>query len=472
MNPDRLGAIDATYLAIEDARTPLHVASIGIFEKGNLCDQDGGIRLDEVRARISARLDLLPRLRQRVVDVPFGINRPVWIDDEHFDVANHVEAMGLPAPHDEAALIALAEDLVVQPLPRDRPLWHVWFVTGLAGDRVALIERAHHAMVDGVSGVDVSLVLLDTSPDAPAERAATWQPCPSPSLSDLLLSGLADRVTVPTEAAGRAAAAALTRPLDVARGVGRFAGALGALRREGVRAPVSSLNREVGGRRNLAFVRQRLEDVRAAGAPVGATVNDVVLTAVAGGLRELFLGRGEPLPADLRLKVLVPVSVRATEESMALGNRVGGLVVPLPVGIGDPHERLLAVTAMTKTLKRSNEAAAADLLLQAADLLPPSIVGLLQRGVHHQPVVNLVVTNIPGPNFPLYAMGGRMLEAFPVVPLAGNMPLEVAVLSYDGALNMCVTSDATTCPDAAAFVHGVEHGFELLGARWTPALSS
>ena len=474
MNADRLGAIDATYLAIEDARTPLHVASIGIFERGNLCDAQGGVRLDEVRTRIDARLDLLPRLRQRVVGVPFGINRPVWVDDEHFEIANHVDAVGLPAPHDEQALIELAQDVIMQPLARDRPLWHLRFVTGLPGDRVALIERAHHAMVDGVSGVDVSLVLLDTTPDAPdtASVGPAWRPRLTPSRVDLLRSGVVDRFTAPAGVAVRTAVSAATSPFDVVRGVRRFGTALAELRRDGVRAPVSSLNRPVGGRRRLAFVRQRLDAVHATGKAAGATVNDVVLTAVAGGLRELLLGRGESLPTDLHLKVLIPVSVRATDESMALGNRVGGLVAPLPVGIGDPHERLVAVAATTKALKGSNEAAAADLLLQVADLLPPSIVGLIQRGVHHQPVVNMVVTNIPGPDFPLYAMGGRMLEAFPVVPLAGNMPLEVAVLSYDGALNLCVTSDATTCPDAAAFVHGVEHSFEQLGARWAPAFAS
>jgi WS/DGAT/MGAT family acyltransferase len=471
MNADRLGAVDATYLAIEDPRTPLHVASIGIFDRGNLCDEHGALRLDEVRARIDARLGMLPRLRQRVVEVPFGVGRPLWVDAVDFDIADHVDCVSLPSPHDEAALLRLAEELVMQPLDRGRPLWHLRFVTGLTGGRVALIERAHHAMVDGVSGVDVSLVLLDATPDAPDTPAADWQPRPVPSPTDRLLSAFVDRGLAPVEAALRTAAR-FGRPADVVRGIADAMSTVGTLRRDGLLAPRCSLNRPIGTTRLLSLVRQRLDAVHDAGAATGATVNDVVLTAVAGGLRELLLGRGEALPAGLRLKVLVPVSVRGNEESMMLGNRVGALLAPLPVGIGDPHARLAATASITKALKHSDEAATADQLLRLADLLPQSVAELVQRGVHHQPFVNMVVTNVPGPPFPLYAMGARMLEAFPVVPLGGNMPLEVAILSYDGALNLCVTSDRTTCPDAPAFVHGLEHSFEVLGARWAPALAS
>ena len=471
MNPDRLGAIDATYLAIEDPRTPLHVASIAIFERGNLCDARGRIRLDEIRARIDGRLGMLPRLRQRVVDVPLDIARPVWVDDEQFDIANHVDAVRLPAPHDEAALVRLAERLVMEPLDRTRPLWHLRFVTGLDGDRVALIERAHHAMVDGVSGVDVSLVLLDTTPDASDTVADAWVPRREPTPVELAASGLVDRLAAPMTAAVHAGRA-LAQPADLARSIASATAAVTTLRDDGFLAPRSSLNRSIGQSRRLHLVRQHLDSVHAAGTKVGATVNDVVLTAVAGGLRALFLGRGETLSTDLRLKVLIPVSVRASDESMALGNRVGGLFAALPVGIGDARERLVRVAAVTKALKHSDEAATADHLLQFADLLPPSVVHLIQRGVHHQPFVNMVVTNIPGPQFPLYAMGARMLEAFPVVPLAGNMPLEVAVLSYNGELNLCVTSDPDTCPDAPAFVHGLEQSFVALHAHWAPVLAS
>ena len=262
----------------------------------------------------------------------------------------------------------------------------------------------------------------------------------------------------------------LRHPIEVAHSVADLGGSLASLRTDGLRAPRSSLNQQIGSARQLAFVRQRLEAVRSAGKPFGATVNDVVLTAVASGVRELLLARGEPLTPDQQLKILVPVSVRTSGEAMGLGNRVGALLTPLPIGIGDPHARLEAIAETTRTLKQGNEAATADGLLQATDLLPPSIVRLVQRGVHHQPLVNMVVTNVPGPPFPLYALGSRMLEAFPVVPLGGNMSLEVAILSYDGALNLGVTSDRDTCPDADVFVHGVQRAFDTLGAHWASVL--
>ena len=469
MNPDRLGAIDATYLAVEEPREPLHVASIAIFDRGPLCDPDGSLRLDTIRRRIDTRLGLLPRLRQRVAEVPLGIARPVWVDDESFDIANHVDVVPLPAPGDETALLQLAEELVMEPLDRSRPLWHLRFVTGLSGDRIALIERAHHAMVDGVSGVDVSLVLLDMSPDTPDDVVQKWLPRPTPSATSLLIDGAVDRLTAPVAATLRAMPS-FRHPLGVARGIADVAGSLASLRHDGVTAPRSSLNQQIGSARHLAVIRQQIEAVRAAGKPTGATINDVVLAAVAGGLRELLLARGEPLSPNQQLKILVPVSVRTSGESMALGNRVGALLTPLPIGIGNPRARLEAIAETTRTLKQSQEAATADLLLQAADLLPPSLARLLQRGVNHQPLVNMVVTNVPGPPFPLYTLGARMLEAFPVVPLGGNMSLEVAVLSYNGALNLGVTSDRDTCPDADVFVHGVEHTFDTLGAHWSPVL--
>ncbi|MGH9085706.1 MAG: wax ester/triacylglycerol synthase family O-acyltransferase [Acidimicrobiales bacterium] len=470
MTADRLAAMDEAYLVAEEPSAPLHVASLGIFEGRGLCDARGRLRLRAIRARIASRLDLLPRLRQKVAPVPFDLNRPVWIDDVDFDIANHVDSVALGRPNDEAALVHLAEAVVMEPLDRSRPLWHLRFVTGLEGGRVALIERAHHAMVDGVSGVDVSLALLDLTPDAPDAAASPWEPEPPPSAQELLASGIADRLSAPLTATARALRSLLA-PDALAHDVRGVAGALSELRHDGVRAPHCSLNRPVGDTRQLLFVREQLEAVRTAGAPHGATVNDVVLAAVTSGLRALFLERGEPIPSDRVVKALVPVSVRTDGESMALGNRVGGLVAPLPVGIGDPHERLRRISATMAALKASGEASTADQMLRAADLLPPSLAHLVARGLNHQPLVNMVVTNVPGPDFPLYAMGSRMLEAFPIVPLGGNMSLEVAVLSYDGALNVSVTADRDACPDAITFARGVEGGFAALHASWTPALT-
>ena len=470
MNPDRLAAIDEAYLVAESPITPLHVASLGVFEPGEMCAADGSLRIDEIRRRISARLDLLPRMRQRIAAVPFGLHRPVWVDDVDFDIANHVDTVSLGRPNDEAALLRLTEDLIEEPLDRSRPLWHLRFVTGLEGGRVALIERAHHAMIDGVSGIDVSVTLLDTTPDAPIERPAPWTPRPTPSPRALLGQGVMDLLSAPFGAVAQVAGAVRHPDRFVAAGT-RAAAAARAVGHEGLRAPWSSLNQPVGRTRQLFLIRERLADVHAAGEPFGATVNDVVLGAVATGLRELFLERGETIAADRTVTVLVPVSVRDATESMALGNRVGGLLASLPVGIGDPGARLRSIAATTSRLKASGEATAADELLRALDLVPPQITRPLARSIDRQPLVNMVVTNIPGPSFPLYALGGRLLEAFPVVPLGANMTLEVAVLSYDGALNLCVTADRRSCPDARVFAAGIEHGFAALHAAWAPALS-
>lgn len=470
MNPDRLAAIDESYLVAESSATPLHVASLGVFEPGQMCDADGTLQLDEIRRRISAHLDLLPRMRQRIAEVPFGIHRPVWVDDVDFDIVRHVDAVPLGTPNDEAGLLRLTEGLIMQPLDRAHPLWHLRFVTGLEGGRVAMIERAHHAMIDGVSGIDVSVTLLDTTPDAPEDHPQPWTPRPTPTPGSLLGEGLIDMVSAPLQATARAAGAARHPTQVTATGL-RVAAALRAMRGEGIRAPQCSLNGPIGMTRELHLIRERLADVHAAGVAYGATVNDVVLAAVTAGLRELFLARGEVMKSDRSVTVLIPVSVRDATESMALGNRVGGLLASLPVGIGDPAVRLESIAATTARLKTSGEAATTDKLFRAIDLLPPQIARTIASGLDRQPLVNMVVTNIPGPSFPLYALGGRMLEAFPVVPLGANMTLEVAVLSYDGGLNLCVTADRAACPDARIFAAGIEHGFAALHASWEPVLT-
>jgi WS/DGAT/MGAT family acyltransferase len=464
----RLGAVDEAYLLMEGPTMPMHVASVGVFEGPGLCTDRGRLRLDTIRHRVEARLDLLPRLRERVVPVPFGLHRSVWVEDEHFDISNHVDSVALRGGHDEAALIRLVEELVMEPLPRDRPLWHLRFVTGLEGGRVALVQRAHHAMIDGISGVDVSLVLLDATPEGQEVHRSAWAPAPAPTELDLAVGAVVDRLRQPV----RLTAGALTslgHPIRTVSFARQTVRALDTLRRTGS-APATSLTGRLGPSRRLAFVRQRLESIRAVAAHHDATLNDVALDAVAGGLRELFVARGEPMPSDRIVNVLVPVSVRAPTESGALGNRVGALVTPLPVGIGDPVERLRTITATTRLLKSSGEATTADQMLQAADVLPPWLARRVVQAVNEQPLVSMVVTNVPGPDFPLYAMGSRMIEAFPVVPLGARMTLEVALLSYDGQLNFGVTADRDACPDSSVFVHGITHAFAELGASWRPAL--
>ena len=469
MSADRLTALDASFVWLERPGVPLHVGAVATFEAGPLVDGRGELRLDELRARVATRIADLPRLRRRLVPVPLGLDRPRWVDDPDFDIGRHVGEVRLPTPGDDVALRRLAGRLQSEVLPRDRPLWDLRFVTGLSGDRVGLVERVHHALVDGVSGVDVATLLLDLEPDAP-DRASPppWSPPPPPGTARLLAEVLVDRLADPARAL-RSVCRLARRPATTARTTRTVVGGVHTMLRDGLLAPRSSLNAPPSGPRRLAWVRTRLDDVRTAGRAAGTSVNDVVLSAVAGGLRSLLLERGEALPADLVLKVLVPVSLRTPEEHGTLGNRVGGIYAPLPVGIGDPEARLAQVGETMRRLKAGSQGDATGVVLGTADALPVAADHLLARAVERQRLVNLVVTNVPGPPIPLFVAGARMLEAFPVVPLAANLSVGVAVLSYDGALTITLTANASTCPDVDVFAEGIERSLAQVGALAAPA---
>ena len=460
MKPQRLTALDTGFLRAEEPGVPMHVGAVSVFEGERLLDGAGRVRIDEIRRAIADRLHLVPRLRQVVREVPLGVGLPVWVDDVDFDIAAHVQVVTLDPPGGEEQLLRLTTGLHAALLDRSRPLWELWFVDGLAGGRVGLVEKVHHAMVDGVSGVDVATAILDLEPDPPAPAPAPpWRPERAPGAAALALEALADRVVTPGDVV-RAVAGAV-------RAARPTAAAVVGLEEEGLFAPRLSLNGPVGWGRRLEAIRLPLEEVRAIGRAHDATVNDVVLAAVAGGLRQLLLARGERLDRDV--KAFVPVSLRADHEHLELGNRVGGLFAPLPVGLPEPGVRLWVVSTWTKRAKRSSAPATLSGLLGAFDRLPPRIVGPVSRLIRHQPFVNLVVTNVPGPSFPVYLMGARMLETLPVVPLGANLTLGVGVLSYDGVLNLGVQGDTDACPDLDVFIDGLGESFaHLLGRRARP----
>jgi len=459
---DRLTTLDTSFLWLERPDAPVHVGAVAVFEGAPLLDERGEPRLDELRARVLARLDRLPRLRRRLARVPLDLDRPVWVDDPDFDIADHVRAVRVPAPGDDEQLRRLAERLHSESLPRDRPLWDLHVVTGLAGDRVGLVERVHHALVDGVGGVELATLLLDLTPDAPAPPPrSAWTPAPPPDGVALATTSVLGAITAPLRAA-RAVARAATRPDRAVRTALRTAQGLASLAGDGLLAPATSLNAPIRGRRRLEWLRVPLDGVRAAARRAGGTVNDVVLAAVAGGLRALLAGRREPLPGHRVVKVLVPVSRREGGSAGSLGNEVSAIAAPLPVGIGDPDERLRAVAATMRRLKAAPQAEALEALLRGTDALPAPLARAVARAVERQPFVNMVVTNVPGPPFPLYAAGARMLEAYPVVPLGANLTIGVAVLSYDGALSLTTTADTEACPDVAAFVDGTRRALAQL----------
>lgn len=453
---DRLSALDASFLTAEKPGFPLHIGGLATFEAGE-------VRVDDVRRLVLGHLDRLPRFRQKVLGDALGQRPPLWVDHAGFRVDDHVRVAAIPADFDADAAHDEVTRVLLEPLPRDRPLWQMVFVQGLPDGRTGLVYKVHHALVDGVSGAESLAVILDPDPHAEPRDAAPWTPEPPPPLATQLREAVLDLARVSQEVLLRAAEV-LRAPADATAGAaGAVNGAVGSLRSERL-APHTSLNVPVGPRRRFLLARQSLADVKRIARAFGVKVNDVVLGAVTTGLRDLFDGRGELATLD-HVKVLVPVSLRPDDQRLSLGNQVSGLLATLPLREPDPLERLDLVARHVDGLKQGSGAGALSAVLSSADRWPFALLQLVSEAtVHRQPLVNLVVTNVPGPQLPLYLLGRRMLEAFPYVPLTGNMTVGVAILSYDGALNFGVTVDPDACPDADVLVAGITRGFDELAA--------
>jgi WS/DGAT/MGAT family acyltransferase len=454
----RLSVQDAGFLYLEHAGLPQHVAILAVAEGGPLHDPDGRLRLDAIGQDLGGRLQLVPRLRQRVLCPRVGQGLPLWVDDPTFDLANHVRVVHLPAPGGQRELLGLCDQLCLRLLDRARPLWELWLVTGLANGRVALVLKLHHTLADGLAAVQIAGVLLGGTAKAGSPTPPPWQPRPAPSASALLADNLAGR-----SAALAAALARLRHPGKLAAQARALAGAAQMAAGGRHHRPRSLLRRPVGGRRRLAVVRAQLMVVKDVSHGHGATVNDLLLAAVTGGLRALLLARGTPVDAGLTLYASVPVALRAQANTAALGNQVGLMVVPLTVGEPDPVQRLRQITRATTERKRRPERLAS---MRPAGSL--TILRALNRYSRHQHMVDLFVTNVPGPQRPLYLLGARLLEAFPIVQVAGNVPLSVAVLSYDGQLNIGIQSDPDGLPDLDVFADGLSRSLEELGAATAP----
>lgn len=456
---DRLTSMDDSFLEVESIDTPMHVGALSIFEAGPLLDDSGRFRLAEVREMVASRLHLVPRFRKRLMDVPLGVGRPIWVDHDRFDIAYHVRLTALPRPGSWEQLVTLTTRVQSQLLDRARPLWELWFVEGLEGDRIGLVQKTHHALVDGASGVDVATVLLDFDPAPTALDPPAWEAEPAPSPPKLFADSLLESITQPAtmlERAGtlvRTPQRALSRGLDLARSLTSMIGT------ETV-APRTSLNRAIGRHRRFDVARVPLADAKGIRRAFGGTVNDVVLAAVGHGLAVLLAARDEEVD---HVRVMVPVSVRADDDRLALGNRVSAMFLSLPVRGVEPVGRLLAVQRGTADLKEQHQAVGAEFLVGLTRYAAPTLLSLAAQAVHHQPFFNLVVTNVPGPQQPLYAMGARMIEAFPIVPLAHNLTLGVAILSYDGWLDIGVFGDRDTAADLELLAAGIEAGFAELG---------
>jgi WS/DGAT/MGAT family acyltransferase len=435
MPGDRLTALDTSFLHLEDASAHMHVASVMLFE-------GGPPGYDELLESIDRRLHLVPRYRQKLALVPLGQGRPRWVDDPHLNLRYHVRSTALPSPGTEEQLRALAGRVFAQPLDRDKPLWEVWLVEGLEDGRFAMLSKTHHSLVDGVTGVDIMTVLFDTSPDpaAPPDPGRRWLPRPVPSSVQLLGEALVERATMPGELA-RTARALLRAPRQIAWGVVHAAAGVGAMAWAGMNpAPASPYNAAIGPHRRFTWVRTELADMKAIKNELGGTVNDVVLASIAGALGRHLRRRGQNTDG-LELKALVPVSVRAEGHDGDLGNQVEAIMAPLPVWCQDPVARLDMVREAMKGLKDSGQAVGAQVLTELSGYAPPTVMAQASRLMNRQRLFNLVVTNVPGPQFSLYLMGRRAVDPFPMVPLAKNQGLAVAIMSYDGRMNFGLVGD-------------------------------
>jgi diacylglycerol O-acyltransferase len=433
-SPDRLTPLDASFLHLEDGKSHMHVAGVLVLD-GRPPDYDDFV------AHVESRLHLVPRYRQKLASVSLAQTRPRWVDDPNFDLRYHVRSTALPRPGGEHELQTLAARVFSQQLSRARPLWELWLVEGLEGGRFALVSKTHHAVVDGISGMDVISALF-----APEEETdGAWRPRPAPSRLGLLAEALIERATLPAQALRlgrslvRGPGGALTRVVESAAGLGAMAWA-------GLSpAPASPYNsQEVGPDRRVSWVRASLDDFKAIKNELGGTLNDAVLTVVARALRRHLRRRG----ADVEeLRAFVPVSVRSDEQRGALGNEVAGMIVTLPVACADPAECLRQIAEETESAKSSGQTLGAQALTELAGFAPPTLLHQGARLAARQRFVNLVVTNVPGPQHPLHLGENELLEVIPLVPLGKNLTLGIAVASYNGRMFFGLTGDFDAVPD-------------------------
>jgi WS/DGAT/MGAT family acyltransferase len=459
---DRLSALDASFLAGEKESSHMHVGAIMIFEGPPPTPQDA-------LEHIASRLMRVPRYRQKLAVPRFEMGRPLWVDDPSFNLEYHVRHTALPSPGDIEQLRLLTARIFSQRLDRSKPLWEVWFVQGLDGDRFAIISKTHHALIDGIAGVDLATVLFDVSP-VPPERAEQpeWTPKPEPSQAQLVAAGLKGLVRRPLELGRSVVDAALhpertlSRALEAAEAVGEVAWA-------GLNpAPDTPLNVPIGAHRRIYWVQTELDQFKAIKNSLGGTVNDVVLAVVTGALGRWLRTRGVRTEG-LELRAQVPVSIRSEGDGHRLGNQIAVMRAPLPVYARDPVERLRIVRESMEGLKESKQALAAQVIAGLEDFAPPTILSMASRMNWSTRLFNMIVTNVPGPQFPIYLLGRELLELVPVAFLPDNYALTVAAMSYNGKLDFSLLGDYDAVPDIDLLGEYVQEALEeLLAAAGRP----
>jgi WS/DGAT/MGAT family acyltransferase len=463
---ERLSALDQSFLALEDGHSHMHIGAVAVFEAGPLRSASGGIDIDRIMRLMEAGLYRTPRYRQRLAWIPM-FDHPVWIDDPRFNLAYHVRHTQLPHPGDDRLLKRLAGRLMSQQLDRGKPLWEMWIVEGLEGDRCAIITKAHHCMIDGVGSVELTGSVMRPTPDEDprlAEPPPRWIPRPAPSARELWFREACHRATAPLAVARFVRETVSAPRKTLAQALGTAVGISDAVR-AGLRpASPTPFNVEIGPHRRFDWTAMDLGRIREIKGRLGGTINDVVLAILSGGFRRFFHRRGMEIDG-LDFRAMLPVNVRGAGEH--LGNRVAMMSVRLPIDVADPRERLVRVVAETTRVKQSHQAAGIQALEELSDRTFTSIFTQFARLAAGSNPYNVVVTNVPGPQFPVYVLGARMLACYPVVPLFQGQALGVAIFSYDGRLFWGFNSDWDVVPDLHDLAGAVEHELDAFGGGST-----
>ena len=447
MAPQRLSALDASFLDVETASAHMHVGWAAAFDP----PEDGPApSFEQLRDHISRRLHRASRYRQRLAGVPLGLSRPVWVDDEAFDLGHHVRRAATGDLHE------LAGTVLSTPLSRDRPLWEMWIADELEDGRIGLVGKAHHCMVDGLAAVELAALVLDPTPEPPAEPLDRWEPRPAPGPATRLVEGAVHRTLDQLSLVGTAARLA-TSPASLATGAQRAARAL--LSSLTPANAIGALNEPISPYRTLATLGRSLDELRAIKRAHGCTLNDVVLAAACGGVRR-YLERRDEEPA--RLKAMVPVNVRGDASAGELGNRISFIFLELPCDEPDPERRLQDIGRATSEAKQAGESSGATTVLDLAAAAPSPLQRAVSRLVASPRTFNVVVSNIPGPQEPLWMLGCRLREAFPVVPLADRHALSIGFTSIAGGAFFGVYADRDSVSDAERLAADIGHELDGL----------
>lgn len=458
-----LSHLDASFLALETTNSHMHVTGVALFDAAPLKAADGGIDIGRIRAHIESKLQYIPRYRQRLEWVAYD-RRPVWIDDDHFDFDYHVRHTSLPKPGSDEQMGELAGRIVSTKLDRAKPLWELWVVEGLSNDRWAIVAKIHHCMIDGMSGVDLTTILLNVIPDSEIEEPPEWKPRPAPTPTQLAVAEAARFTRRMVDGLTNVGEMVRDGRLITDRALDKSAAALNSLRSGWLTTSAKTpLNPDIGPSRRFNWTEMDLADVKSVKDVLGGSVNDVVLAITTGAIRHFLIEHRNYDPTGVEFRAMNPVSTRNPSQASQMGNQVAMWLVDLPIGDDDTGSRYEAIKASTSNLKRENHALGAATIVELSSGTPTTLLSLASRiaGPRIRPF-NMTITNIPGPQFPMYLLESQMVANYPMVPLWAQHGIGVALFSYNGRLLWGVQADYDTLPDSGEFIVSLHTSFAEL----------